>query len=161
MSAASVQVVGRLPPPDGPLPVEAPQRRRLREEVEYLLTRLAEQSSGDAAHRARVRAELRWWHDSHRRPLVECVQRGFVVRQLCLRLVDSDGSWRNAISYIGDLDPRDATVCSYDYDRAEIRFPVTSSLASPYGWTDALGAEVSTWYARTGMSAITAWLIAT
>ncbi len=143
-----------------PLRAEAPQLQRLREDVGYLLARIREQSSSVPAQRARVEAELRWWRDAARHPLLECVQRSFALRQLCLRLADSDGSWRNAISYIGDTDPRDEAVCTYDYDRAEIRFPVTSALTSPYAWTAAMRPEISTWYARTGMSAITAWLIA-
>jgi hypothetical protein len=143
-----------------PVPVEAPQLERLGEEVGYLLARIHAQVTG-AAERARVDAELLWWRGAVSRPLIECVERSFAVRQLCLRLAASDGTWRNALSYIGDTDPADETVCTYDYDRAEIRYTESSALASPYGWTGPTGAEVVTWYARTGMSAILAWLIAT
>lgn len=162
MSAVPIQTVGR----DGPFAAlsnalaEAPQLHRLREEVCYLLARIREQSAGVPGQYARVDAELRWWRDATGHTLLDCVRRSFAVRQLCLRLADSDGSWRNAISYIGDTDPRDEIVCTYDYDRAEIRFPATSALASPYGWTSRMEVQISTWYARTGMSAITAWLIA-
>jgi hypothetical protein len=136
------------------------QRHRIREEICYLLARMRQQTSAVSAQAARVDAELRWWDGAVSRPLAECVRRGFAVRQMCLRLADSDGTWRNALSYIGDTDPADAAVCTYDYDRAEIRYAAGSVLRSPYAWTAALGAEVQTWYARTGMSAITAWLIA-
>lgn len=162
MSAVPTRTMGRDGLFTAPVAAltEAPQLLRLREEVGYLLTRVREQSRGVPAQHARVAAELRWWRDTTGHALIECVRRSFIVRQLCLRLADSDGTWRNAISYIGDTDPRDETVCSYDYDRAEVRFPITSALAAPYEWLKAADIEVVTWYARTGMSAITAWLIA-
>jgi hypothetical protein len=149
-------IAATAPPPAG-----RAQRERLGDEVGYLLTRMREQCAGVPAQRARVDAELQWWLEAGGRSILECVQRSFVVRQLCLRLADSDGTWRNALSYIGDLDPADEVVCTYDYDRAEIRYTASSPLASPYAWTASAGASVRTWYARTGMSAITAWLIAT
>jgi hypothetical protein len=140
--------------------VGAPQLERLRDEVGYLLERIRAQSTG-SPWLALVDAELRWWRGAAGRPLLECVERSFAVRQLCLRLAASDGTWRNALSYIGDPDPADETVCTYEYDRSEIRYSETSTLASPYAWTGPLGAEMVTWYARTGMSAIMAWLLAT
>jgi len=141
--------------------LEKPQVQRLCDEVNYLLTRMRQQSAGVPAQLAGIDAELQWWLGAETRSLFECVQRSFLVRQLCLRLAASDGTWRNALSYIGDIDPADAVVCTYDYDRAEILYTASSPLASPYAWTASVGAEVRTWYARTGMSAITAWLIST
>jgi hypothetical protein len=135
------------------------QAGRIRAEVTYLLERIRRQAAG-TPQAALVETELAWWRAAAGRTLVEQVRRGFAVRQLCLRLADSDGTWRNAISYIGDLDPADESVCTYDYDRAEIRYTAGSTLATPYGWTGEIGADVTTWYARTGMSAIAAWLLA-
>ena len=165
MSAVPIHAAGRDPSFAAPIrlppPVDVPQLHRLREEIDYLLVRIRKQAARVPALRSCVDAEIAWWRARDRRTLLDYVRRSFAVRQLCLRSADSDGTWRNAISYIGDIDPRDEVVCTYDYDRAEVRFPSTSPLVSPYRWTAAVGAQVSTWYARTGMSAITAWLIAT
>jgi hypothetical protein len=150
-------IAGTVLPPQ----VEKAQQQRLSDEVSYLLTRIREQSAGVPAQLARVDAELEWWLKAESRSLLDGVQRSFLVRQLCLRLAASDGTWRNSLSYIGDTDPADEAICTYDYDRAEIRYTASSPLASPYAWTASVGAEVQTWYARTGMSAITAWLIST
>jgi hypothetical protein len=51
-------------------------------------------------------------------------------------------------------------VCTYDYDRAEVRFEETSSLARPYVWVPASELHLDTWYTRNGMSALVAWLLA-
>src|SRR5262249_55335212 len=59
-----------------------------------------------------------------------------------------------------DVTEADSAVCSYDYERAEIRFTPGSPLARPYSWAHGEDCEVTSWYARNGMGAITAWLVA-
>lgn len=129
-------------------------------EVRYLLDRMLAQPDRPGVSRADLLAEYAWWTESDDRPLSEAVCRGFQVRQLCLRVADSDGTWRNSVSYIGDPDQLDTTVCTYDYDRAEIRFEPKSPLSRPYPWPVGADRTVDAWYTRTGMAAITAWLIA-
>jgi hypothetical protein len=136
-------------------------------EIGYLLDRMIRQARDPGAQRDRLVTEAAWWATAHEHPLLEAVRRGFLVRQLCLRSADSDGTWRNSLSYIGDPEPADKTVCTYDYDRAEVRFGPSSPLARPYAWAsggaddepEGQGGKVEAWYARTGMSAITAWLV--
>lgn len=126
--------------------------------MRHLLERLIDQPRRPGVSTADLVAEHAWWTAGHR-PLDEAVRRGFAVRQLCLRAADGDGTWRNSVSYIGDVDPADRAVCTYDYDRAEIRYESSSPLARPYPW-DTGDCELDAWYSRTGMAAITAWLLA-
>jgi hypothetical protein len=157
VAGALTAATGALDPP----PVAShEQRYRISAEVGYLLDRMIEQSDRPDAERDRLLAEARWWAGAHEQPLLTVVHRSFLARQLCLRCADSDGTWRNALSYIGDPDPLDRAVCGYDYDRAEITFGPESPLARPYGWADGTDCRVQAWYARTGMAAITTWLIA-
>ncbi|MBB5919952.1 hypothetical protein FHR81_000982 [Actinoalloteichus hoggarensis] len=139
---------------------EQPQLHRMAEEVRHILDRLLAGAPAATDTRNRLLDELSWWQDVDDRPLDEAVERSFLLRQVILRSAPSDGTWRNALSYIGDPDPVDEQVCTYDYDRAEIRFAPDSPLARPYAWMRGDGCAVETWYSRTGMSAITAWLIA-
>ncbi|SER03120.1 hypothetical protein [Actinokineospora terrae] len=144
-------------PPEGATGDPA-QLDRMAEEVGHLLARLLAGAHPSVADR--LLDEAAWWSDVSGASLLTAVQRGFAVRQLVLRTADSDGSWRNSLSYIGDPSGVDEAVCTYDYERAEVRFPPESPLARPYSWVRGEDCAVETWYARNGMSAITAWLIA-
>jgi hypothetical protein len=149
-----------MSPPDAFRDGPVTQFHRMAAEMRYLLERLLAQPDRPGVARADLVAEHAWWTERDDRPLAEAVQRGFQARQLFLRTADADGTWRNSVSYIGDTDPRDKAVCTYDYDRAEIRFEPTSPLARPYPWPIGADRAVDAWYTRTGMAAITAWLLA-
>ncbi|MEL7371761.1 MAG: hypothetical protein AAFN74_22745 [Myxococcota bacterium] len=136
------------------------QLDRIAEEVGHLLARVEHGRFAEAVFRGRLKAEKAWWQHAHEGSLLEAVTRSFQVRHLLLRSAESDGTWRNALSYIGDLHPEDDQVCTYDYDRAEVRFKETSPLARPYDWVNGAHLDVSSWYTRNGMCGITAWLIA-
>lgn len=141
-------------------PVTESQYDRLAREVRYFLARVIDQPPLPGVAREDLLAELSWWSAGHQRPLLDAVRRSFQVRQLCLRTADGGGTWRTSVSYIGDVDPADRAVCTYDYDRADIKFEPTSPLARPYPWAVGADRTVDAWYSRTGMAAITAWLLA-
>jgi hypothetical protein len=134
------------------------QLSRMSAEIGYLLGRLIGQSRQPGASRGRLLAESRWWAACRSQPLLAAVRRGFLARQLCLRAADSDGTWRNSLSYIGEPPSGTGAVCTYEYDRADVSIAASSALARPYPWLAGDGA-VPVWYARTGMSAIVAWLV--
>lgn len=136
------------------------QRARMAREILSVLERLIAQKPDQGGQRDLLISEASWWATAPDKPLLDTVQRSFVARQLCIRAADSDGTWRNSLSYIGDPGPLDQAVCTYDYDRAEVRFTASSPLAQPYSWAASDELEVDAWYTRTGMSAITAWLVA-
>lgn len=133
------------------------QLERMSEEMVFLLDRVLEQTPESGSARAWLLEEVAWWSEIDH-PLLEAAERGFRARQKILRLAKSDGSWRNSISYIGDPTPEDSAVCTYEYDRAEVRLEKDSPWNRPYAWLSDMKVEVDAWYTRNGMSAITAWL---
>jgi hypothetical protein len=135
------------------------QVRRISEEMRYVLDRLIAAPGEPGLLRAELQAEAAWWRSAGDESLLAAVRRSFRTRQLCLRGAASDGTWRGSLSYIGDTDPADGAVCTYDYDRTEIKVPATSPLAQPYGWAAGAGLDVATWHGRTGMSMISAWFL--
>jgi hypothetical protein len=138
-------------------PDARPQLERMSEEMSFILDRLVDQTpeAGDA--RDWLLVEAAWWR-SVDATLLEAVERSFRARQMLLRLAKSDGTWRNSVSYIGDPTPLDAEVCTYEYDRAEVRLTPDSPWMRPYAWLEGMNVAVDAWYTRNGMSAITAWL---
>ena len=147
------------PAPRGPSAAHATQLERIRAEMQYLVSTVADAASATDPLRHRLRDEAAYW-SGETPPLIDTVRRAFEARQLLMQAAGCHGTWRNSVSYIGSPPPEDARVCTYDYDRAEVRFDKGSALAKPYAWACDGDLEVETWYMRNGMCAIVAWMCA-